>query len=157
MTIKGFKDEDFVNYRKPSMFIAAPSCTFKCVREYGGSCQNSSLAHEAPADVGVRDLIERYLANPITKAIVFGGLEPFDQYGELFDFIAILRGDYKCHDDIVIYTGYNPDEIDGEIRMLSILGNIVVKFGRYIPGQTPHLDEVLGVMLASDNQYAQRI
>jgi hypothetical protein len=35
--------------------------------------------------------------------------------------------------------------------------NIIIKYGRYIPNQTPHYDEVLGVYLASDNQYAVRI
>jgi hypothetical protein len=35
--------------------------------------------------------------------------------------------------------------------------NIVIKFGRYRPGQQKHFDEVLGVELASDNQYAKRI
>ena len=35
--------------------------------------------------------------------------------------------------------------------------NIIIKFGRYIPNQKPHYDEVLGVNLASDNQYAERI
>lgn len=32
-----------------------------------------------------------------------------------------------------------------------------LKFGRYIPNQTPHYDSILGVNLASDNQYAERI
>jgi hypothetical protein len=34
-------------------------------------------------------------------------------------------------------------------------GNIIVKFGRYRPNQEPHFDKVLGVELASDNQYAK--
>lgn len=35
--------------------------------------------------------------------------------------------------------------------------NIIVKFGRFIPNQHPHYDEVLGINLASDNQYAEKI
>jgi hypothetical protein len=35
--------------------------------------------------------------------------------------------------------------------------NVIIKYGRYIPNQTPHYDEVLGVNLASDNQYAERL
>jgi hypothetical protein len=35
--------------------------------------------------------------------------------------------------------------------------NIIIKFGRFRPGQEPHYDEVLGVKLASDNQYAKRV
>ena len=32
---------------------------------------------------------------------------------------------------------------------------IIVKFGRFRPNQEPHYDEVLGVNLISDNQYAK--
>ena len=35
--------------------------------------------------------------------------------------------------------------------------NIIIKFGRYIPNQQSHFDIVLGVNLASDNQYAERL
>jgi len=35
--------------------------------------------------------------------------------------------------------------------------NIIIKYGRYIPNQKPHYDEVLGIMLASSNQYAKRL
>ena len=35
--------------------------------------------------------------------------------------------------------------------------NIIVKFGRYVGGQQAHFDEVLGVYLASDNQFAEKI
>ena len=34
--------------------------------------------------------------------------------------------------------------------------NIVVKFGRFRPNQDPHYDNVLGVKLASNNQYAKK-
>jgi len=32
--------------------------------------------------------------------------------------------------------------------------NIIIKFGRFIPDQKSHMDETLGVELASPNQYA---
>ena len=35
--------------------------------------------------------------------------------------------------------------------------NIIIKFGRYIPNQEKHYDDVLGIELASDNQYAEVI
>ena len=60
-------------------------------------------------------------------------------------------------DDVVIYTGYYPDEIAGTIKNLEKLPNIIVKFGRYTPGHNPHFDQTLGVKLVSDNQYAIRI
>ena len=158
MLIKGVTDEDFVNYKEPSMFIATNECSFKCDKECGEAvCQNSSLARMKPIDIPIEKLVQRYLKNDITKAVVFGGLEPFDQYIDIYDFASLLRHQNACEDTIVIYTGYNRDEIDGKIRFLSILPNIIVKFGRFIPGHQPHLDEVLGVKLMSDNQYAEYI
>jgi hypothetical protein len=35
--------------------------------------------------------------------------------------------------------------------------NIIIKFGRFVPNQEKHYDEVLGIELASPNQYARRI
>ena len=64
---------------------------------------------------------------------------------------------YYCLDDIVIYTGYNKEELIDRIEWLSGFSNIIVKFGRYIPNQEKHFDEVLGIYLASDNQYAERL
>ena len=158
MRIKGIADEDFVNYKVPSMFISTAVCSFKCDKECGRPiCQNSALANEGSIDTDDDYLIMRYFKNGITKAIVFGGLEPFDQWIELWRFIQKLRLQYGSRDPVVIYTGYNREEIDGEIRFLMSVPNIIVKFGRYIPDQEPHMDEVLGVKLASDNQYAVQI
>ena len=158
MRLKGITDEDFVNYKVPSMFIGTSVCSFKCDRECGKPvCQNNELAKLDDVLTDDEYLILRYLKNPISKAIVFGGLEPFDQWNELFPFIQRLRLQFGCVDPVVIYTGYNREEIDGELRMLMSLPNIIVKFGRYVPDQEPHMDEVLGVKLASDNQYAVQI
>lgn len=158
MWLKGITDEDFVNYKVPSMFIATCICDFKCERDCGRQCcQNSALAKEDPIHTDDDYLITRYLHNKISKAIVFGGLEPFDQWQELFNFLQKLRGQYGCMDPVVIYTGYMESEIDGEIRFLMSIPNIIVKFGRYIPDQEPHMDDTLGVKLASDNQYAKKI
>ena len=97
------------------------------------------------------------MKNPITEAIVYGGLEPFEQFYEIGWFIRTLRNSYCCNDDIVIYTGYMPEEIDRYLAVISEFENIIVKFGRFLPGHTPHYDDVLGVSLASDNQYAVKI
>jgi hypothetical protein len=101
------------------------------------------------------ELLERYLQNPITSSIVFGGLEPLDNFKQLIEFIKKLR--VKSEDDIVIYTGYNEGEIVDELRELGKFSNIIIKFGRFIPDSPHHVDEVLGVMLASENQYAKRV
>jgi len=159
MIIKGLIDEDFVNYKKPAMIIEFPYCTFKCDKECGKSiCQNSSLVNEPNIDVSCEDIILRYINNPITKAIVFQGLEPFDSFGEMMNFLLWLQHQFHNQDDVVIYTGYNEDEISQEINMLKkVFSNIIIKFGRYIPEQESHYDKILGVKLASNNQYAKKI
>lgn len=158
MLIKGIIDEDFVNYKVPSMTINTNTCTFKCNKELGIiCCQNTDLAHATPIEMSNSSLAERYLKNDITKAICFAGLEPFDQFLDVNNFIVRLRKVYKCDDTVIIYTGYNKDEISAELDALRKSKNIIVKFGRFIPNKEKHYDEVLGVYLASPNQYAEVI
>lgn len=161
MKIKTLVDEDFVNYKIPSMYIATNSCNFKCCIEANFPievCQNSPWAKNKSIDVDIDRIIRRYLDNPISKSIVFSGFEPLDQLGDLVEFVCKLRCKYGCADDVVIYTGYTEDEKIDEIQTLKWPGSrLIVKFGRYVPGQEKHFDEVLGVYLASDNQYAKVI
>lgn len=96
-----------------------------------------------------------YINNPITEAMVMQGLEPFDSWEDLYNLIKELR-EYT-EDDVVIYTGYNKDELLDKIKKLSQFKNIIIKYGRYIPNQTSHYDENLGINLASYNQYSERI
>jgi hypothetical protein len=118
-------------------------------------CQNSSLAKADVIDVSIDALVKRYLRNPITKAIVLNGLEPFDSFEDVFKFIERIREFRK--DDIVIYTGYNENEVADYVNRLKNFGNIIIKFGRFVPNNQSHFDDVLGVYLASDNQYAKKI
>lgn len=158
MIVKDILDEDFVNYKKPSMMIAFPYCSFKCDKECGRAvCQNSPLINEPNIDISYDDICKRYLNNPITESIVFQGLEPIDSFSDVINLIMWFRIKYNCLDDIVIYTGFNKNEIDWVIDKLKWMDNIIIKYGRYIPDQEPHYDEVLGVNLASDNQYAERL
>lgn len=158
MVVKGITDEDFVNYKKASLFVSAPSCTFKCDKESGERCcQNSALASAEDHEISNDELAVRYLCNPITSAVVFGGLEPLDRFDEILSFIRVLRRHYQCPDDVVIYTGYDKEEITSQLKQMAEYPNIIVKFGRFIPGLQPHHDELLGVNLASPNQYAERI
>lgn len=161
MFVKGIIDEDFVNYKKPSMVIEFPKCDFKCDKECGQIiCQNRLLVFEPNIEISYEKIIERYLSNPITEAIICQGLEPFDSMFDIISLILLLRGKYHCNDDFVIYTGYTKEELikNRETpQSLAQFGNIIIKYGRYIPNQTPHYDEVLGVYLASDNQYAERL
>lgn len=160
MVIKGLVDEDFVNYKKPSMVIMFPHCTFKCEKDCGQRvCQNSTLAQSPDITISMKELCTRYLSNFISQAIVCGGLEPMDSFDDLISLILTLRYEHQCNDDIVIYTGYTEREcmLRGWLDELKHINNIIVKFGRYTPNQQPHFDEVLGVNLASDNQYAKLV
>ena len=152
MKIKFLVDEDFVNYKKPSMFIGFPHCSMKCGRKY---CQNAALVDEPDIEIEIKEIVDRYLSNDITKAIVFGGLEPLDSFDDLLNFIDLFRK--QSDDDIVIYTGYRNDEVEDKISLLAQYKNIIIKFGRYIPNQKAHFDPVLGVDLASNNQYRVKI
>ena len=58
-------------------------------------------------------------------------------------------------DPIVIYTGYKEEELTEQIKFLQKFDNIIVKFGRFIPDSLHIFDTVLGVTLASNNQYAK--
>lgn len=154
------KDEDVINYKKISMFIALPFCSGKCYKELGldcSICQNDALRNLPIVNFENDKLIERYLQNPLTNAFVFGGLEPLDSFDELVDFISLLRGHYKNNDDVVIYTGYKEEEIQKKIETLKKFGNVILKIGRYIPNDKSKFDDILGVTLASSNQYAIRL
>ena len=158
MITRGIIFEDFVNYKVPCMTIQTPFCTFKCDKECGKEvCQNSPLANSPLYNYDDDNIIKHYLENPITKAICFQGLEPFDTFEDLIDFIFKFRNCYSKDDEIIIYTGYNKYEIENQLNELKQFPNIIVKFGRYIPQQPPIYDEVLGLELASPNQYAERI
>lgn len=156
MKIKNLIDEDFVNFKVPSMFISTTKCNFKCDKECGRAvCQNSALATAPIFDIEDKKIIKRYLDNDITEAIVIGGLEPFDTWEEMHSFIWKFR--QLSSDTIVIYTGYYPSEIAEQLKKLFKFKNIIIKFGRFIPNDKTRYDSILGVTLASSNQFAQTI
>lgn len=152
-------DEDFVNYKKPSMVLGFPHCSFKCDKECGKNvCQNSSLANAEAVDISVSKLVSRYVSNPISKSVVMQGLEPFDSFEDLLQFVQEFSK--SSNDDIVIYTGYTEDEVKDKVEILSKLidkNKLIVKYGRFIPDDEERFDPVLGVKLKSTNQYAKVI
>lgn len=156
MKIKNLIDEDFINFKVPSMFISTTKCNFKCDKECGRVvCQNSALATAPIFNIEDKKIIKRYLDNDITEAIVIGGLEPFDTYQEIYDFIFKFR--QLSDDTVVIYTGYNPSEIKDILKYFYEFNNIIIKFGRFIPDDKERYDNVLGITLSSSNQFAQTI
>lgn len=154
ITVKGIVEEDFVNFHTPSMVIMSPRCDWKCGK---GLCQNSPMALSPSMEVYVAGLVTRYLNNPLTGAVVFSGLEPMLDFEDILTFIVELRNK-GCQDPVVIYTGYDEDEVEREVVYLQKhFKNIYMKFGRYENGQQAHYDDVLGISLASDNQYGKKI
>lgn len=158
MRLKGILFNDFVNYKKPCMTLETPFCDFKCDKECGQQvCQNGPLAKATTIEYHDYNIIKTYDEDELSQAIVFQGLEPLDNrfFQELLDFIDKFRDGRD--DDIVIYTGFKEEEVGSKIDILKNHKNIIIKFGRFIPDQESHFDEVLGVNLASPNQYARRI
>jgi hypothetical protein len=155
--IKGLINEDFVNYKKPNMFIIFPKCNWKCEKDCGEECcQNKILKNEKEIEINENSLVDSYIDDMITSAIVIGGLEPFDSFEDLTKVISAFR--FSTNDDIVIYTGYNENEISAQISFLSRhYSNIIVKFGRFVPHKESHFEELLGINLSSPNQYAKKI
>ena len=160
MLVKTIVDEDFSNYKKPSMVIGCISCNFKCCKEANipvSICQNEPIYLQPNIDISIDEIIDRYINNPISKTVVFGGLEPMLQFEDIILFLHKFRNVYHCNDDVVIYTGYYEYEIIGEIKTLQHYPNVIVKFGRFKPNEQKHYDETLGIELISSNQYAKKI
>lgn len=158
MKVKMILDEDIVNYKKMSMFIATCKCNFKCCTDLGLDiciCQNSPIAKQKNIVIDDEKIVQRYLDNPLTSAVVIAGLQPFQQFDELYNLIKAFRE--KTDDDIVIYTGFYESQKQDEINKLKQFKNIIIKFGRFIPGQEVHKDRVLGVNLVNKQQYAVKI
>lgn len=158
MRIKDLVDENFQDYKKASMFICTSFCDGKCYRELGldsSICQNESIQCQPIINIPDENIVNKYMNNPITSAIVIGGLEPFNQWSELKELVLQFR--MRTQDDIVIYTGFREDEVEPFVSKLKKFSNIIIKYGRYVPNDTPRYDEVLGITLASKNQYAVKI
>ena len=160
ISVLGIIWTDTVNYSKISTTIMFTHCDFKCDKLCGKQvCQNSSLAKQKPMKVPIDSIIYSYINDPISKALVCQGLEPFDDFEDLKNLISAFIE--KSEDDIVIYTGYEEHEVYNYIQLLKVILNnyeaknrLIIKFGRFIPDYEPHYDPVLGVKLASYNQYA---
>lgn len=115
-----------------------------------------ALAQAPSKDISDKVIYEHFVNNPITKAVVIGGMEPMLQLDEVESLIKLFR-DNGNDSEFVIYTGYYPEEITEQLESLKSLGTIVIKFGRFIPDRPSRYDDVLGITLSSDNQFAKKI
>jgi len=157
MIVKSIIDTDYVNYKDPSMFISTARCNWKCCVEANipiETCQNNLIASMLDIEISADEILRRYLSNPLSKAIVFGGLEPFLQFEDVFQVIKQFR-ECGVFDPIIIYTGYTEDEVENKVAQLELYNPIIIKYGRFIPNDEAHFDEALGVTLASRNQYSK--
>lgn len=158
MVVKEIKTV-FNDYKKTGLLVAFPTCDFKCCKEAGlpiSVCQNCEIANSKDIEVPPTEIVKLY--NPsIHKALIIGGLEPLDSTKNLLKLILSFRF-HRPKDDVVVYTGYNIEEIPDYLLTFFInCGNIILKVGRFVPNDTNRYDEVLGVTLASTNQYGINI
>ena len=159
MIVKLVKQDDFVQYKKPCVVVCFPNCTWKCCTEAGiptSVCQNQEMCGLKDIDITPEDVYNLYKESLFAESICCSGLEPMLQFDDVLSLLKYFR-EHDCDADFVIYTGYYRNEIEDKIEQLAKYRNVIVKFGRYVPNQEKHYDEVLGVWLASDNQYAERI
>ena len=77
------------------------------------------------------------------------------QFEEILFFINEFRKTNK--EEVIIYTGYYPHEIQWQIEKLKTFSNIIIKFGRYIKNSKPIQDNLLKIELVSENQFSKRI
>ena len=171
MKVKGITDECFSDYLKPSMFIAFPSCTFKCDKENKCNlCQNAHLVKEPDIEISKEEFATLRL-NFLPKNSVVQENEnldfPFVSILDVASFIDCLRRQYKNNSPVVIYTGYteeeiingtfgeNPETLKSLVNSILSSGNIIVKYGRFRPNDEKHYDKILGVVLSSSNQYGR--
>jgi pyruvate-formate lyase-activating enzyme len=157
MRVKNIIQEDYSNYKACAMLVGFPSCSWKCERDCNkkGLCQNAALAQSPTIEISAEEIVDLYMSNPLSRALVCGGLEPFDSWDSLIELISEFRE--RTNDPVIIYTGYNREEIEYKVLNLMLFKNIIIKFGRFVPDQEAHYDEILGVSLASPNQHAERI
>lgn len=158
--LKGIKQEDFINYKKPSLFLGTCFCDLKCCKEKGydySVCQNSETLNIKESTFNISSIYKLYIDNDIEESIVIGGMEPMLQIDEIISLIDFFRNK-GCNDDFVIYTGYTEEEVKSNQDWSKLLNynNLIIKYGRFVLGDSLHYDEVLGVSLASNNQYAKK-
>jgi organic radical activating enzyme len=148
--------EDFCNYKRVSTFVIFPKCSFKCEKDCGKKCcQNSALANSPTVEVSAEYIVDRYMSHLLPSALVCGGMEPFDSWEDLCELVKEFRS--RTDDVIVIYSGYYKNEVREKLDYLKQYKNIIVKFGRFKPDSKHIYCDLLGVELASDNQYARQI
>ncbi len=161
MKLRAIIDSDCNHYKDFTMVLFAPYCTWKCCTECGipeSSCANHCFQQQDVKEYPNEAIINRYISNPLHGGLCIAGAEPLDS-NDLRGFLKEFRA--AVPDVIIIYTGYTADEpivvefIDWLTK--NDINDVILKVGRYIPDGTKHIDPILGVPLASENQYAIKV
>lgn len=150
--------EVFQDYKKSALLLCCVSCDWKCCREAGISnevCQNHRIASQREVTIPFDSVLNK-VSRSFTDAIIFGGLEPLLQIEEVCGLIEYLR-EHNVKKDILIYTGYYLEEIDKSVIERLKKHHVIFKCGRYIPNRPQKFDKILGITLASDNQYGVQL
>lgn len=135
------------NYKKISLYVPLGiSCTFKCK----DCCNIHYKNNKTYKTLTIEKLIKIYQENKLVEALVLSGLEPFDSFEQLMYLIIYFRK-YSL-DNIIIYSGYEHNEISKKLEKLRGY-NIIIKLGRFIPNKEKIFNKDLGIHLASNNQY----
>ena len=146
-------------YKEVSLLIPiGVSCTWKCE-----GCINKKHDSEyARLTPPLKDIMTLYKENVMAKAVVLAGLEPLDNLCDLKAFIRSFREQFD--DPIVIYTGYDLDDIWASCELTEVFKevllkdrNMVIKFGRYMKDRPRKWNDALELYLESDNQWVLRI
>ena len=161
MKLRAIIEEDCNHYKDFSMVLFAPYCNWKCCKESNipvEECANQSFQKEPVMDFSNGFILQKYLSNPLQNALCIAGAESLDS-DDLNDFIKFFR--QSVNDIIIVYTGYTITEpkvknfIDWIFK--NNIQNVILKIGRYIPNDIPHIDPILEIPLASNNQFAIKI
>lgn len=150
--------EVFQDYKKSALLLCCISCDWKCCIEAGidvSVCQNHNIIKQREVYLPF-DVILNKVNLSITDSIIFGGLEPLLQSDEVCGLIEYLR-EQGVKKDILVYTGYYIEEIDKEVIKRLKNCHVILKCGRYIPNKPKKFDKILGITLASDNQYSVQL
>lgn len=150
--------EVFQDYKKSALLFCTCFCDWKCCIEAGISkdiCQNHKIANQREVNLPFEKALNMVKFS-ITDSIIFGGLEPILQAEEVCSLIEYLRNK-GITKDILIYTGYYIEEIEESVLQRLKNCHVILKCGRFKPDRPKKFDEILGITLASDNQYGVQL
>ena len=83
MKLVNLIQEDFTNYKKPSLFLGFPKCSGKCNILNGKIvCQNEALRNAEKVEISANEIVELYTKNNITNDIKIDNLFKYNEWNE---------------------------------------------------------------------------